>query len=112
MEPTRDSWLRAMGITGDPQVTRLADVAAGDSYPPHSGMTSSFVLRHTYPRGPGGQQFVYYQIVGMGHWWPDPIQSWPGLWSRFGKTNQDFSLAEHVWDFFRSQKREPSGGQG
>jgi polyhydroxybutyrate depolymerase len=106
MEQTRDNWLRVMGITGEPKVTQLEDVVPGDSYPPHSGVSSSFVLRHVYPRGPSGQQFVYYKIVGMGHWWPDPIQSWSGLWSRFGKTNQDISLADHVWEFFRNQRKQ------
>ena len=61
----------------------LPDRVPGDSYEPDSGMTSSYVERFTYSRGPAGQEFVYYRAVGAGHWWPNPTQSFSGLWATF-----------------------------
>ena len=74
----------------------LPDRVPGDSYEPDSGMMSSYVERFTYPRGPSGQEFVYYRAVGAGHWWPNPTQSFSGLWATFGKTNQDMDFAEQA----------------
>jgi polyhydroxybutyrate depolymerase len=105
MEPTRDAWLAALGISGPPSVETLPDRVPGDSYEPDSGRTSSYVERFTYPRGPAGQEFVYYRAVGAGHWWPSPTQSFSGLWATFGKTNQDVDFAEEAWEFFRRHRR-------
>jgi polyhydroxybutyrate depolymerase len=106
MEPTRDAWLAALGITGPPTIETLPDRVPGDSYEPDSGMTSSYVERFTYARGPAGQEFVYYRAVGAGHWWPNPTQSFNGLWATFGKTNQDMDFAEQAWEFFRRHSRQ------
>jgi polyhydroxybutyrate depolymerase len=105
MEPTRDEWLVALGIAGPPTIEMLPDRVTGDSYEPDSGMTSSYVERFTYPRGPAGQELVYYRAVGAGHWWPSPTQSYSGLWSTFGKTNQDIDFAEQAWELFRRHSR-------
>ncbi|MFN8095445.1 MAG: PHB depolymerase family esterase [Vicinamibacteria bacterium] len=105
MEETRDAWLSALGITGPPTVETLPDRVPGDSYEPDSGMTSSTVERFTYPRGPAGQELVYYRAVGAGHWWPSPTQSFAALWPTFGKTNQDIDFAEQAWDLFRRHSR-------
>ncbi len=106
MEPTRDAWLAALGITGPPTMETLPDRVPGDSYEPDSGMASSYVERFTYARGPAGQEFVYYRAVGAGHWWPNPTQSFNGLWATFGKTNQDMDFAEQAWEFFRRHSRQ------
>ena len=59
--------------------------------------------------GPDGQELWYYKAVGMGHWWPNPVQIWPGLWDRFGKTNQDIDFADQAWEFFRRHPKRPPG---
>lgn len=105
MEQTRDAWLTALGISGPASVETLPDRVPGDSYEPDSGITSSYIERVSYPRGPAGQEFVYYRAVGAGHWWPSPIQSWSGLWATFGKTNQDVDFAEQAWELFRRHSR-------
>jgi polyhydroxybutyrate depolymerase len=106
MEETRDAWLAALGIGGPPGVETLPDRVPGDSYEPDSGRTSSYIERFTYPRGPGGQEFVYYRAVGAGHWWPSPTQIFSGLWATFGKTNQDVDFSEQAWEFFRRHSRQ------
>jgi polyhydroxybutyrate depolymerase len=106
MEQTRDAWLATLGISGPPGVETLPDRVSGDSYEPDSGRTSSYVERLTYPRGPAGQEFVYYRAVGAGHWWPSPTQCFSGLWATFGKTNQDVDFAEQAWEFFRRHSRQ------
>ena len=105
MEQTRDAWLAAMKIAGPATVDRFPDVVQGDSYTPHTGRTSSTIERQRYPKGPDGQELWYYKAEGMGHWWPNPVQMWPGLWKRFGKTNQDIDFAEQAWEFFRRHRR-------
>ena len=108
MEQTRDAWLAALNIHGEPSVETLPDAVQGDSYEPQSGMTSSYIERYRYPRGPNGQELVFYRAVGMGHWWPNPTQMWNSLWATFGKTNQDIDFADHAWEFFqRHSKSRP-----
>jgi poly(3-hydroxybutyrate) depolymerase len=53
------------------------------------------------PLGPDGQEFWYYEAEGMGHRWPNPKQTWSGLWEKFGKTNQDIDFADQAWEFFK-----------
>jgi polyhydroxybutyrate depolymerase len=101
MEQTRDAWLSAMGIRGAPAVEKLPDVVQGDSLTPQTGLATSTIEVQRYPAGPAGQELWYYKAEGMGHWWPHPVQMWPGLWNRFGKTNQDIDFAEHAWTFFK-----------
>ena len=103
---TRDAWLAALRIQGrrDRQVPRRRP---GRLLPPHTGLTSSTIERQRYPLGPDGQELWYYKAEGMGHWWPNPVQSWSGLWERFGKTNQDIDFADHAWEFFRRHARRP-----
>jgi len=106
MEETRDAWLAALHIQGPPAVDALPDTVIGDSYTPHTGLSSSTVERQRYPAGAQGQEFWYYKAAGMGHWWPNPVQSWTGLWPKMGKTNQDIDFADEAWAFFkRHQKR-------
>ncbi len=100
-EQARDVWLAAMKIHGPPTIDRFPDVVAGDSYTPYTGLTTSSIERQRYPPGPEGQELWYYKAVGMGHWWPNPIQMWSGLWQRFGKTNQDVDFADQAWEFFK-----------
>jgi polyhydroxybutyrate depolymerase len=104
MEQTRDAWLAAMGIRGAPTVEKLADVVQGDSYTPQTGLATSTIERRIYPPGPAGQELWFYKAEGMGHWWPNPVQMWPGLWERFGKTNQDVDFADEAWVFFRRHR--------
>jgi polyhydroxybutyrate depolymerase len=109
MEQTRDAWLAAMKIHGPPTIDKFPDVVQGDSYTPHTGLASSTIERQRYPPGPDGQELWYYKAVGMGHWWPNPVQMWPGLWERFGKTNQDIDFADQAWEFFRRHPKRPPG---
>jgi polyhydroxybutyrate depolymerase len=101
MEATRDAWLAAMGLSGPPEVDRLPDAAGDDSYRPQTGRASSTIERQRYRAGPDGRELWYYRAEGMGHAWPNPTQSWSGLWPRFGKTNQDIDFADEAWAFFR-----------
>jgi polyhydroxybutyrate depolymerase len=105
MEQTRDVWLAALKIHGPPTIDRFPDVIAGDSYTPATGLTSSTIERQRYPAGSEGQELWYYKAVGMGHAWPNPVQSWPGLWQRFGKTNQDIDFADQAWEFFKRHSK-------
>jgi polyhydroxybutyrate depolymerase len=107
MEETRDAWLAAMKIQGPPAIDKLADLVQGDSYTPHTGLTTSTIERQRYPLGPNGQELWYYKAEGMGHWWPNPAQMWGGLWARFGKTNQDIDFADHAWEFFKRHAKRP-----
>jgi polyhydroxybutyrate depolymerase len=108
MEQTRDAWLAALGIHGAPAVDRFPDLVQGDSYTPHTGLTTSTITRYRYPPGPDGQELWYYKAEGMGHWWPNPIQMYGALWPRFGKTNQDIDYADEAWAFF--QRHAMGGG--
>lgn len=101
MEETRDSWLGAMGITGEATMENVPDVILGDSLV----LESSYIELYKYPLGPQGQEFWYYKAVGMGHWWPNPVQMWGGLWSDFGKTNQDIDFADEAWAFFKRHEK-------
>jgi len=101
MEETRDAWLAAMNIHGPPSVDRFPDIVQEDSYEPDTHLRSSTIERQRYPLGIDGQEFWYYKAEGMGHRWPNPTQTWRGLWARFGKTNQDIDFADHVWEFFK-----------
>jgi polyhydroxybutyrate depolymerase len=105
MEQTRDAWLSALGISGEPEVDAFPDVVQGDSYEPETGRASSTIERRRYPPGPDGRELWYYKAVGMGHAWPNPTQTWGGLWRRFGKTNQDVDFADEAWAFFRRHAR-------
>jgi len=105
MEQTRDAWRAAMKIVGPASIDEFPDRVGGDSYKPHTGADSSTIERQRYPPGPEGQELWYYRARGMGHWWPNPAQMWPGLWARFGKTNQDVDFADEVWAFFRRHHR-------
>jgi hypothetical protein len=33
------------------------------------------------------------------------MQSWSGLWEKFGKTNQDIDFADHAWSFFQRHSK-------
>jgi polyhydroxybutyrate depolymerase len=101
MEATRDAWLAALGLAGPPELDRFPDLVQGDSFQPQTGRTSSIVERERYRPGPDGRELWYYKAEGMGHAWPNPTQSWSGLWQRFGKTNQDIDFADQAWAFFR-----------
>jgi polyhydroxybutyrate depolymerase len=105
MEETRDAWLAAMGLSGPPEVDAFPDVVQDDSYEPDSGSASSTIERQRYRPGPDGRELWYYKAVGMGHAWPNPTQTWPGLWKRFGKTNQDLDFADEAWAFFQRHAR-------
>ncbi len=100
MEATRDAWLAALGLSGDPVIEPFPDVVLGDSYEPMTGRTSSTMERQRYGPGPDGRELWFYKATGMGHAWPNPEASWSGLWSRFGKRNQDIDFADQAWAFF------------
>jgi polyhydroxybutyrate depolymerase len=101
MEETRDAWLATMKIQGAPTIDQFPDRIQGDSYEPHTRLNTSTILRLRYPLGPDGQEFWYYKAEGMGHCWPNPEQTWSGIWEQFGKTNQDIDFAEQAWEFFK-----------
>ena len=101
MQATRDAWVRALGLSGPPEVDQLPDLVQGDSYEPDTHRTTSTVQRQRYRPGPDGRELWFYEAVGMGHTWPNPIRSWSGLWARFGKTNQDIDFADEAWSFFK-----------
>jgi polyhydroxybutyrate depolymerase len=106
MEQTRDAWLATMKIHGPPAIDKFPDVTPGDSYTPTTTLTSSTIERQRYPSGPDGQELWYYKATGMGHWWPNPVQIWPGLWPRFGKTNQDIDFVDEAWAFFQRHAKQ------
>jgi polyhydroxybutyrate depolymerase len=101
MERARDAWVAALGLAGPPEIDALPDVVQTDSYEPDSGRAGSTIERQRYRPGPDGRELWYYKAVGMGHAWPSPIESWRGLWSRFGKNNQDVDFADEAWTFFQ-----------
>jgi polyhydroxybutyrate depolymerase len=101
MEQTRDAWLAALGLSGPPEVDHIPDRITGDSYQPDTGRTTSTIERQRYRPAPDGHELWFYKAVGMGHTWPNPTPTWQGLWSRFGKTNQDLDFADEAWAFFR-----------
>lgn len=101
METTRDAWLAALGLSGPAAVDAIPDAVTGDSYEPVTGRTSSTLERQRYGPGADGRELWFYRAVGMGHWWPSPVPMSSGLWSRFGKNNQDVDFADEAWAFFR-----------
>jgi polyhydroxybutyrate depolymerase len=101
MEQARDAWVAALGLTGPPEIDALPDVVQGDSYTPETGRTTSTIERQRYRPGPDGRELWYYKAIGMGHAWPNPTQTWSGLWRRFGKANQDLDFADEAWTFFQ-----------
>jgi len=101
MERARDAWVAQLGLSGPPEIDALPDVVQGDSYQPETGRTTSTIERQRYRPGPDGRELWYYRATGMGHCWPNPTQVWPGLWKRFGKTNQDLDFADEAWTFFQ-----------
>ncbi len=101
MEATRDAWLAALGLSGPPEVDLVPDRVHGDSYDPDTRRTTSTIERQRYRPLPDGRELWFYKAVGMGHFWPSPIQMWSGLWSRYGKTNQDIDFADEAWEFFK-----------
>jgi poly(3-hydroxybutyrate) depolymerase len=101
MAATRDAWVRALGLSGPPEVDQLPDLVQGDSYEPDTHRTTSTVQRQRYRPGPDGRELWFYAATGMGHTWPNPTQLWSGAWSRFGKTNQDIDFADEAWTFFK-----------
>jgi polyhydroxybutyrate depolymerase len=106
MEATRDAWLAYLGLSGDPVIEPFPDVVREDSYEPMTGRTSSTIERQRYGPSPDGRELWFYKATGMGHAWPNPAASWQGLWSRFGKRNQDIDFADEAWSFFeRHAKR-------
>lgn len=105
MEETRDAWLTAMKLHGAPEIDHVPDTVTDDSYAPDTGLTSSTIERQRYPVGEAGQEFWYFKAVGMGHWWPNPTQSWSGLWPQLGKTNQDIDFADEAWSFFKRHRK-------
>lgn len=107
MEQTRDAWLAALQLQGPPEVDAIPDLVSGDSYTPDTGLVSSSVERQRYPVGANGQELWFYKAVGMGHWWPNPVQVWNGLWPEVGKTNQDIDFADEAWSFFKRHQKRP-----
>jgi poly(3-hydroxybutyrate) depolymerase len=101
MEAARDAWVAALGLAGQPEIDALPDVVQTDSYQPDSGRSGSTIERQRFRPGPDGRELWYYKAVGMGHAWPSPIESWSGLWRRFGKNNQDLDFADEAWTFFQ-----------
>jgi len=101
MESARDAWVAALGLTGPPEIDAFPDVVHGDSYQPDTGLTTSTIERQRYRPDADGRELWYYKATGMGHTWPNPTQTWPGLWARFGKTNQDLDFADEAWAFFQ-----------
>jgi len=108
MEQARDNWVAALGLSGPPEIDRLPDSIQGDSYQPDSGLTTSTVERQRYLAASDGRELWYYKATGMGHAWPNPTQTWPGMWSRFGKTNQDVDFSDEAWRFFRRHAKRDS----
>jgi len=107
MEQARDAWLRAMGLSGPPDLDDLPDIVQGDSQQPQTHRATSTIERQRYRPGPDGRELWFYKATGMGHTWPNPIQTWSGLWDRMGKTNQDLDFADEAWAFFQ---RHPKPG--
>jgi polyhydroxybutyrate depolymerase len=110
MEETRDAWIAALGLSGEPAIDSLPDVVQGDSYEPDTGRASSTIERRRYPPATDGRELWYYKAVGMGHAWPNPTQTGSVLWSRFGKTNQDIDFADEAWAFFQRHASPATAG--
>jgi polyhydroxybutyrate depolymerase len=101
MERARDGWVAALGLSGPPEIDPLPDLVQGDSYRPDTGLDTSTIERQRYRPGPDGRELWYYKATGMGHAWPNPMQTWSVFWTRFGKTNQDIDFADEAWAFFQ-----------
>jgi polyhydroxybutyrate depolymerase len=106
MEQTRDAWMSAMNIQGPATIEKVPDTVARDSYQPDTGLDTSTIEIQRYPMGPQGQELLFYKAKGMGHRWPNPTQTWNGLWKMFGKTNQDIDFCDHAWEFFQRHPKQ------
>ena len=100
IENIRDSWLKKMGISNDPTITRLDDIVKGDSYEKVTGTKDSYIDMYTYEKGNHGVELTYYKAYGAGHTWPNPKQLDEGAWPFLGKRNQDIDFADIAWEFF------------
>ena len=112
MEETRAAWLAALGIAGAPRIDVFPDVVQGDSFQPQTGRASSTIERQRFGPAADGRELWFYKAVGMGHCWPNPIQTWSGLWQRFGKTNQDIDFTDEAWAFFQRPRAAPRAPPG
>jgi hypothetical protein len=90
-----------MKIQGAPTIDKFPGRLQGDFYEPATHLSTSTVFRQRYPLGPDGQEFWYCKAEGMGYCWPNPEQTWSGIWEQFGKTNQDIDFADQAWEFFQ-----------
>lgn len=79
LEQTIDAWLQHDGCTGSPVVT----------------FQNGEVTCEAWTNCDGGAEVEKCVIDGGGHTWPggEPIPL-------FGKTTQDISASDHMWDFF------------
>lgn len=105
MEETRDAWLAALQIQGPPAVDAIPDAVSGDSYTPHTGLNTSTIERQRYPAGAQGQELWYYKAVGMGHWWPNPVQSWTGIWEKWARPTRISTSRMKLGRFSNATKR-------
>ena len=100
MEQTRDAWLAAMGIRGAPTIDKFPDVIRGDSLTPHRpGQQHDRATAVSVGARRSGA--LVLQSRRNGTLVAAPVQMWPDLWERFGKTNQDIDFADQAWKFFK-----------
>lgn len=85
-------YLAHNGITGEPAVTTLPDMAPDDG---------TVTVAHRYPPGRNGARVEYYLVKGGGHTMPGVIRGLDRE-SLVGKTSRDFNAFEVIWQFFKS----------
>jgi len=89
--------LRSWCVVNDCDLDRPVEVQLPDSA--NDGTT---VVRTTYGPGPSGAEVVFVSIQNGGH-------TWPGRWSLLhlitGKSTQDISANDLLWEFFERHPR-------
>ena len=104
---TRDAWLdgardlgRAARSTSSPTSCRATPIE------PQTGRAEQHDRAAALSgRGPTDASSGSTRPSAWGTAWPNPTQTWSGLWERFGKTNQDIDFADEAWAFFQRHAR-------
>lgn len=92
---TIQAWVGANGCGPEPSVEILPDTAPQDQ---------TRVTRKTYSGGREGAEVVLYEIAGGGHTWPGQAP----LAAFLGRTTQDISANDLMWEFFERHPRPPA----
>jgi polyhydroxybutyrate depolymerase len=98
VDHTISTWVEANGCDPEPEVVELPDTA-------DDGMR---VVRSNYGPCREGTEVVLVAIEGGGHTWPGQVP----VVSYLGKSTQDISANDMMWEFFQKHPRTPSAAAG